>query len=323
MREIFYWQAINEALEEEMKRDESIFILGEGVQASVFNVTRGLVQQFGPDRVMDTPLSETAIAGACIGSAMAGYRPIADLMFADFIYCCADEVLIKAAQWRFIHGGKINLPLVFMAAMGGYSHVGPEHSQCPEGIVLHRPGLKLAIPATPYDAKGLLKSAIRDNNPVVFFYHKQLLGMKQQVPEEEYIIPLGLADIKRQGEDVTVVATAFMVKLALDVAKEFEGRFSVEVVDPRTLEPLDMETILKSVMKTGRVVIVDEDTNRCGVGAEIGFQIMEKAFDYLDAPIQRVCAANMPIPGGFLEKNVLPQPPQIAAAIETVMEGKS
>jgi pyruvate/2-oxoglutarate/acetoin dehydrogenase E1 component len=184
---------------------------------------------------------------------------------------------------------------------------------------MHRPGLKLVVPSTPYDAKGLMKSAIRDNNPVVFFYHKKLLGMRGEVPEEEYTIPLGIADIKKEGKDVTVVATSYMVKLALDVAKELEKKFSIEVVDPRTLEPLDLETILTSVRKTGRVVIVDEDTKRCGVAAEIAMQIIEKGFDYLDAPIQRVCAANMPIPGGVLEQYALPQPHQIADAIEAVM----
>jgi len=319
MREIPYLTAINEALAEEMAKDETVFVIGEDVQAGTFMVTTGLVQKFGPDRVMDTPLSETAVAGACVGAAMAGYRPIADFMFADFMWCCADEVFLKAAKWRFIHGGKVNLPLVFLAAMGGGARTGPEHSQCPESVVLHNPGLKLALPSTPYDAKGLLKTAIRDNNPVVFFYHKQLLGARGEVPEEEYTIPLGVADVKREGKDVTVVATSLMAQLALNVASELEGRVSVEVIDPRTLEPLDIDTIVNSVKKTGRVVIVDEDTKRCGVGAEIGMQIMENAFDSLDAPIQRVAAANLPIAGGYMEQYVLPQPNDIVAAIEAVM----
>ncbi|MGB6837568.1 MAG: alpha-ketoacid dehydrogenase subunit beta [Dehalococcoidia bacterium] len=319
MREIPYLTAINEALAEEMAKDETVFVIGEDVQAGTFMVTTGLVQKFGPDRVMDTPLSETAVAGACVGAAMAGYRPIADFMFADFMWCCADEVFLKAAKWRFIHGGKVNLPLVFLAAMGGGARTGPEHSQCPESVVLHNPGLKLALPSTPYDAKGLLKTAIRDNSPVVFFYHKQLLGARGEVPEEEYTIPLGVADVKREGKDVTVVATSLMAQLALNVASELEGRVSVEVIDPRTLEPLDIDTIVNSVKKTGRVVIVDEDTKRCGVGAEIGMQIMENVFDSLDAPIQRVAAANLPIAGGYMEQYVLPQPKDIVAAIEAVM----
>jgi pyruvate dehydrogenase E1 component beta subunit len=212
----------------------------------------------------------------------------------------------------------VNLPVVFFAAMGGGMRIGPEHSQCPESVIMHTPGLKLALPSTPYDAKGLLKTAIRDNNPVVFFYHKRLLGARGEVPEEEYTIPLGVADVKREGKDVTVVATSAMVHLALGVAAELEGKVSVEVVDPRTLEPLDIDTIVSSVKKTGHVVIVDEDTKRCGVAAEIGMQIMESAFDSLDAPIQRVAAANLPIAGGYMEQYVLPQPKDLVAAIEAV-----
>lgn len=319
MREIPYLTAINEALAEEMARDDTVFVIGEDVQAGTFGTTTGLVQRFGPDRVMDTPLSETAVAGAGIGSAMAGYRPIADFMFADFVFVAANEIITNAAKWRFIHGGKVNLPVVFFAAMGGGMRIGPEHSQCPESVIMHTPGLKLALPSTPYDAKGLLKTAIRDNNPVVFFYHKRLLGARGEVPEEEYTIPLGVADVKREGKDVTVVATSAMVHLALGVAAELEGKVSVEVVDPRTLEPLDIDTIVSSVKKTGHVVIVDEDTKRCGVAAEIGMQIMESAFDSLDAPIQRVAAANLPIAGGYMEQYVLPQPKDLVAAIEAVM----
>ena len=184
MREILYLQAINEALAEEMKRDETVFIIGESVQGSTFNTTVGLVQQFGPERVMDAPIAENGIAGAAVGAAMAGYRPVADLMFGDFMYCCADEVLLKAAQWHMMHAEKVNVPLVFKAAIGGYSGLCNEHSRCPEAMILHHPGLKLVVPSTPYDAKGLLKTAIRDNNPVCYFYHKQLLPMMGDVPDE-------------------------------------------------------------------------------------------------------------------------------------------
>jgi pyruvate/2-oxoglutarate/acetoin dehydrogenase E1 component len=319
MREIMYWQAINEALAEEMERDETVFILGENCQAGTFMVTQGLVQRFGPDRVMDSPLSENAITGATVGAATAGYRPVCDLMFADFIYCAADEILLKAAQHYFAQGGKVNAPCVFMGIAGGGFRVGPEHSHIPSAMILNNPGLKLALPVTPYDAKGLMKTAIRDSNPVVYFYHKKLMVTTGHVPQEEYTIPFGKADIKREGDDITVVATSYMCKLALDVAKEFEGRFSVEVIDPMTLEPLDIETILASVEKTGRVIVVDEDTERCGVGAEIGMQIVERGFDYLDAPIKRICAANMPIAGGLLEEYVIPQSRQIATAIEELM----
>jgi acetoin:2,6-dichlorophenolindophenol oxidoreductase subunit beta len=319
MKKIKYWQAINEALEEEMRRDESVFVLGEGVEAGFFMMTTGLVEKFGRDRVIDTPLSEAAIGGAAMGAALAGYRPVADFSIADFMYCAAHVVPNMASFWHLIHGGKVKIPCVFLAGMGGYSRVGPEHSQCPETFILQRPGLKLVIPSTPYDAKGLMKSAIRDNNPVVYFFHKRLLAAEGDIPEEEYLVPLGVADVKKKGKDVTVVATSFMVKLALDVAKDLEGRISVEVVDPRSLEPLDMETILESVRKTKRVVIVDEDTERCGPAAEIAMQIMEKEFDSLDAPIKRVCAANYPIAAAYMEELCLPQPKQIKEAIEAVM----
>jgi len=313
--------AINEALKQEMERDDKVFIIGEDVQQGTFGTTRGLVQQFGADRVMDTPLAETAVAGAAVGSAMLGYRPIADMMFGDFIWIAGDEILLKAAKWRFLHGGKVSLPMVFMAAVGGGFKLGAEHSQCPESVIMHTPGLKLVIPSTPYDAKGLLKTAIRDNNPVVFFYHKALLGFPGDVPEDDYTIPLGKADIKKEGSDVTVIATGLMVHHALGAAAELENEISVEVIDPRTLEPLDIETIVESIKKTGRAVVVDEDTERCGVTSEIGFQIMEKAFDYLDAPIKRVAAANLPIPSGFVESHALPQQQGVVEAIRQTVAG--
>ena len=319
MREIRYREAMHEALVEEMAHDEKVFVIGEDVQQGTFGITSQLVQRFGEDRVIDTPLSETAVAGSCLGAAMAGYRPVADFMFADFIFIAANEIIINTAKWRFAHGGRLSLPLVYLAAMGGGARNGPEHSQSPESVIMHTPGLKLAIPSTPYDAKGLLKTAIRDNNPVVFFYHKRLLGLRGPVPEEEYTIPLGVADVKREGSDVTVVATGAMVHLALGVAAQLEGRVSVEVIDPRTLEPLDIDTIVDSVKKTGRLVVIDEDTERCGVGAEISMQVIERAFDSLDAPPQRVAAANMPIPGGYIESEVLPQPADLLAAIEKVV----
>ncbi len=319
MREIPYRIAMNDALAEEMARDERVFVVGEDVQAGTFGVTTQLVQRFGPDRIMDTPLSETAVAGSALGAAMAGYRPVADFMFADFIFIAGNEILVNTAKWRFAHGGKVSLPLVFMAAMGGGARNGPEHSQSPEAVIMHTPGLKLAIPSTPYDAKGLLKSAIRDNNPVVFFYHKRLLGFRGPVPEEEYTVPFGVADVKRAGSDVTVVATGQMVHHALRIAGELDGRVSVEVIDPRTLEPLDIGTIVESVRKTGRLVVMDEDTERCGVGAEIITQVIENAFDALDAPPRRVAAANLPIPGGYIEQEVLPKPADLLAAIEAVV----
>ena len=317
MKEIRYRNAIQDALKEEMRRDPKVFLLGESVRGGSWGTTNELFAEFGPDRVMDTAISETAVAGAAVGAALAGYRPVADLMFADFMYVCADEVFLKAAQWRFIHGGTQTLPLVFLAAVGGGALLANEHSRCPSSLVLHHPGLKLALPSTPADAKGLMKTAIRDDNPVCFFFHKLLLGVKGPVPDEEYTIPFGQADVKREGSDVTVVATGLMVHHALGVAAELEGKVSVEVVDPRTLEPLDLDTILASVEKTGRLVIADEDTERCGFAAELGMQVVEKAFDCLDGPVRRVCAANYPIPGGPLERHVLPQAQQIRAAVES------
>ncbi|MBU2550123.1 MAG: transketolase [Proteobacteria bacterium] len=319
MRELMYVQAINEALAEEMRRDEKVFVVGESIQGGSFGATTGLVQEFGPDRILDSPICETGVAGAGLGAAMAGYRPVVDFMFADFMYVAGDEIFLKAAQWRFLHGGKVDLPLVFMGAVGGGMMLCNEHSQVPSAPVLHSPGLKLALPSTPHDAKGLLKTAIRDNNPVCFFWHKMLLGLTGDVPEEDYTVPFGVAEVRKPGSDVTLVANSLMVHYALQVARELEGRISVEVIDPRTLEPLDLETILESVAKTGRVVIADEDTERCGFAAELGFQIMEHAFDSLDAPVKRVCAANYPIPGGYIEQHVLPNAAKIKAAVEQVV----
>jgi len=316
MKQITYMQALREAFMEEMERDDTVFIIGESVQAGSYDITSGIVQKFGPDRVMDTPIAEAGIAGAAVGAATAGYRPIADMMFADFMLIAGDEIFLKAAQWRFLHGGKVNVPVVFFAAVGAGEALANEHSQVPSAYTLHSAGLKLVQPSTPYDAKGLMKTAIRDDNPVVFFWHKMLMVDKGEVPEEDYTIPFGVADIKREGSDITVVATAYMVHQALKVAQEIESHISVEVIDPRTLEPLDLDTILTSVEKTGHLVIVDEDTERCGFAGELCAQVVEKGFDLLDAPIKRVAAKNLPIPGGYMEQFVIPQPEWIKQAIE-------
>ena len=320
MREITYRQAINEALHEEMSRDDTVFIMGEDVCQDQWDTHGGLVDRFGMERIRDTAISENAIVGAAVGAALAGYRSIADIMFADFLFCATDEVLNQAATHRFSNGGLTRVPMVIKTAIGGYSSGGPMHSQCPEGFLWHRPGLKIALPSTPYDAKGLLKTAIRDNNPVVYLFHKLLLNTKGEVPENEYTIPLGVADIKRKGTDVTVIATAYMVKMALGVANDLQDKgISTEVLDLRTLEPLDIDTIIASVKKTKRVVIVDEDVLRCGVTAEIGMQILEKVPNLLASQIKRVAAANIPIPAGYLEGFVLPQPQDIADAVGDVL----
>ena len=318
MKDTVMVMAMREALAEEMERDDKVFIIGEDVQQGTFGATGGLVQQFGPDRVMDTPLAETAVAGAAIGSAMAGYRPVADMMFADFIWIAGNEIFMNAAKWHFLHAGKVNVPVVFMAAIGGGFKLGAEHSQAPASTPMHTPGLKVVIPSTPYDAKGLMKTAIRDNNPVMYLYPKALLGSPGQIPEEDYTIPFGVADIKREGTDVTVIATGAMVHHALAAAEQLKDKVSLEVIDPRTLEPFDLDTIVESIKKTSKAVVVDEDTLRCGVTAEISAQIMENAFDYLDAPVQRVAAPNIPIPGGFMEELVLPQVKDIVAAVQAI-----
>jgi pyruvate/2-oxoglutarate/acetoin dehydrogenase E1 component len=321
MSEKAYVQALGEALAEEMQQDEKVFVVGESVRGGSFGITTGLTQAFGPDRVLDTPIAETGVTGAGIGAALCGYRPVVDLMFADFMYVAGDELFLKAPQWRFLHGGKTTMPVTFLGAVGGGMMLANEHSQVPVAPLLHSPGIKVVLPSTPYDAKGLLKSAIRDDNPVFFCWHKALLMSTGEVPDEEYTIPLGQADVKKEGSDVTVVASGLMIHYALGVAAELEGKISVEVIDPRSFEPLDLDTILKSVEKTGRVVIMDEDTERCGFAAELGFQIMDKAFDSLDAPIKRVCALNYPIPGGYMESHVLPNAERLGAAIQEIMGG--
>ncbi len=323
MREIMFRDAINEALHEEMSRDETILIWGEDVTRGLWGTFKGIYDRFGPDRIKDTPISEDAIISAAIGAAIAGYRPVVEIMFGDFLFCAGDEVFNYAAKYRVGNGAKVKLPLVIQTAIGGYRRSGPTHSGCAEGYLWHCPGLKIVIPSTPYDAKGLMKTAIRDNNPVVFLMHKLLLKTTGEVPEEEYSIPFGKADIKRQGSDVTVIATSYMVKLALQVAEKLKDRgISLEVIDPRTLEPLDIDSIVTSVKKTRHVVIVDEDTERSGVTGELAFQIMERAFDSLASPIARVAADNLPIPGATLEQYVLPKPQDIADAVGKVLKIK-
>lgn len=322
MRKITYLQAITEAIAEEMERDSTVYLIGQCARGQPFGTHKGLYDKFGGWRVLDAPVSESAIVGSAIGAAMAGYRPVIDMLHADFFPIVGDELLNQAAKWRFVHGGQHTIPMVVRGLMGGYVHTGAHHSQCTESLIMHTPGLKIAVPSNAYDAKGLLKAAIRDNNPVIYFEHKKLMTIPGEVPDEDFIVPFGVAEIKRKGSDVTAVATGYMVKLTLEVAEklQIEKGISVEVVDPRTLEPLDTNTIVESVRKTGRVVIVDEDTLRCSVATEIAMQIMENAFSSLKAPIKRVGAANYPVPGGpFLEELVLPSTKGIADAIESVL----
>ncbi len=324
IRQIPYWQAINEALEEEMKRDERVFLMGEdiGVYGGAYGATRGLLDKFGKARVRETPISESAIAGVGVGAAMAGMRPVNEIMYIDFTLLSADQIANQGAKNRYMFGGKSIVPFVLRTEGGAGRGIAAQHSQSLEAIWTHFPGLYVVMPATPYDAKGLLKAAIREDNLVMFIEHKMLYGEKGAVPEEEYIIPLGVADVKRAGKDVTVITYSRMVLRALEVAEQLaqEG-IDVEVVDLRTLKPLDTETIVASVQKTGRVVIVSEGYKNTGFNAELLATVNDLAFDYLDAPIVRVASADVPVPASpALEEYAIPQARDIAAAIRQVME---
>lgn len=324
-QEITYSEAVRQALREEMLRDERVFIMGEdvGVYGGAFGVTRGLVEEFGEERVRDTPISEAAIAGAAAGSAVTGMRPVAEIMFMDFTTFAADQLVNQAAKIRYMFGGKAKVPMVLRTPAGAGTGAAAQHSQSLEVWFTHIPGLKVAMPSTPYDAKGLLKSSIRDDNPVIFVEHKLLYNTKGSVPTEEYTIPLGLADVKREGRDVTVIATSHMVIKALKAAEILaESGIDAEVLDPRTLVPLDEEAIVESVKKTGRVVIAHEACKRSGFGAEIAATIAEsEAFDYLDAPIKRLGGAWAPIPyNRNLEAAWIPQAEDIVRAVRELKE---
>jgi len=323
MTNMSFAQALNDAHKLEMERDPDIYVAGEdvGVYGGIFGVTAGLLDQFTDKRVRDTPITESAIIGTAVGAAAGGLRPVIELMFVDFIGVALDQLYNQAAKMKYMFGGKAKLPLVMRASCGAGIGAAAQHSQCLEAWFMHVPGLKVVMPSTPYDAKGLLISSIRDDNPVVFLEHKLLYGMEGEVPEEAYTIPLGQADIKREGQDVTIVATAQMVNLSLSAAEKLSGDgISVEVVDPRTLSPLDEESILDSVRKTHRLVIVHEEVKFAGSGAEIAAMVAEKAFDYLDAPIIRVAAPFTPVPfSPTLEAEFIPSEEKIIEAVRTVI----
>lgn len=320
MRTLTYRAAINEALREEMEKDPNVFIIGEDVSpGGVFGVTEGLVERFGEKRVIDTPIAETAIMGAAIGSAMAGLRPIAEIMHQDFIFVCMDGICNWAAKQRFTSGGRTTVPLTIRTAYG-VSGAGPHHGQCLEACFQNIPGLQIVMPSTPADAKGLLKTAIRTNDPVLFFENIASYEMEGEVPEGEHAIPLGRADIKRAGKDVTIIATGSIVKKALEAAEELTSQGTdCEVIDPRTILPLDQETILASVAKANRVVIAHEAPKIGGVGGEIAAVIAEKAFDKLKAPIVRVGAPFTPVPRPPYEEMYLPGKEDIIAAVNKTL----
>jgi len=323
MRKLTMRAAINEALRQEMRRDPNVYVIGEdvGVFGGCFGVTAGLIDEFGPKRVVDTPITESAIVGNALGAAATGLRPVAEIMFMDFVGVTMDQIYNQAAKMRYMFGGKAKIPMVIRTACGAGGSAAAQHSQSLEAWFMHVPGLKVVAPSTAYDAKGLLISSIRDDNPVIFAEHKFIYDLEGEVPEDIYTIPLGKADVKRQGSDVTVIATMAMVHKALEAAEELskEG-ISVEVVDPRTLQPLDNETIIESVKKTHKVVIVHEAVKFAGPGAEIAAMIAEEAFDYLDAPIKRVAAPFTPVPfSPVLEQEYIPSKEKIIAAIREVV----
>jgi len=324
MREITYAQAIREALREEMARDDSVFLMGEDVgrYGGAFGVSYGLVDEFGEERVRDTPISEAAIMGAATGAALVGMRPVAEIMFMDFTTIAMDQLVNQAAKLRFMFGGKAKVPLVLRTPGGSGTGAAAHHSQSLEAWFVHVPGLKVVMPSTPYDAKGLLLASIRDDNPVVFVEHKLLYKTRGPVPEEEYTIPLGVADVKRPGKDVTIVATSIMVPRVLEAADALaEEGIEVEVVDPRTLKPFDDETVTRSVVKTGKVLIVHEACKTGGMGAEIAARIVEsEAFDYLDAPVTRLAGLDIPVPyNRTLERHMVPQVESIVAAAKRLL----
>ena len=319
-----YAQAIRDVIAEEMRKDQSVFIMGEDIakQGGIFGCTRGLLDEFGPKRVRNTPISEAGFVGAGVGAACAGMRPIVELMYMDFTYVSMDQILNQAAKIRYMFGGKATVPMVIRGQQGiGRGNAG-QHSQSVEAIFMHIPGLKVIMPASPADAAGLLRTSIRDNNPVMFFEHKALYATKGEVPDDpEFAIPFGKANIVREGKDITVIGTHLYVNRALNVANRLEAEgISVEVIDPRTILPLDEETIVNSVKKTGRAVIVHEAHKIGGVGAEIASIITEKAFKYLDAPVMRLGAKHCTLPFNIgLENAVVPQEEDVYQAVKATL----
>ncbi len=322
MKETRYIRAITEALNEEMTRDENVFVIGEDVggPGGAFSATKDLLEKFGEKRVKDTPISESAIVGLAIGAAAQGLRPVVEIMFMDFLTVCMDQIVNQMAKMRYMFGGIYKLPVVIRTPCGGGLNAGPQHSQCLESWFAHVPGLKVVMPSTPYDVKGLLKASIRDDNPVLFIENKALYALKGEIPEEEYLIPIGKADVKREGKDATVVATSRMVHQALEAAKTLSNEgIDVEVIDLRTINPLDKEAIFKSVEKTSKLVIAHEAVKTFGIGAEIAAMVCEEMIDCLDAPVLRVGAPFVPVPFN-LEKFYLPNSEDVVKAVKKVME---
>jgi pyruvate dehydrogenase E1 component beta subunit len=335
VRTLSFREAINEALSQEMERDPSVLLMGEDVAGGatvpgfdqedawggVLGVTKGLVQKFGRDRVLDTPISESGFIGAAVGAAATGLRPVAELMFVDFFGVCMDQIFNQGAKLRYMFGGKAKVPVVIRTMIGAGFRAAGQHSGCHYSVFTHMPGLKTVVPSTPGDAKGLLAAAIRDDDPVLFFEHKLLYDVQGEVPAGEHLIELGKADIKREGDRVTVVAIGRMVQMALEAAESLSSEgVSVEVVDPRTLSPLDEDTILSSVRKTRRLVVVDEDNPRCSMATDLVALVASRAFDDLDAPPQMVTAPHTPVPfSPIMEDFYVPTPEKVAEAVRATL----
>lgn len=326
MREITLSKAVNEAIAEEMRRDATIFLLGEDVAeaGTPFKVLSGLVEEFGRERIIDTPISEPGFMGIAVGAAMTGSRPIVDLMFGDFIFLVMDQLCNQAAKAHYMSGGKLKVPLVLRTNLGATRRSAAQHSQSLHALVAHIPGLKIALPSSAYEAKGLMKTAIRDDNPVVIFEDKLMYNDKAPVPEEEYLIPFGVANILRKGSDISLIATSSMVQVAQKAAEILAAEgISAEVIDPRTIVPLDEETILSSVRKTGRAIVIDEGHQSYGITGEIASRINEKAFYYLDAPVQRIGAMDVPVPfSPVLEDLTVPTPQIVAERARLSVKGE-
>ena len=325
MRAITLSQAVNEAIAEEMRRDKSVFLIGEDVAeaGTPFKITSGLVEEFGTDRVIDTPISEPGFMGLAVGAAMTGSRPIVDIMFGDFLFLIMDQLCNQAAKAYYMSGGKLNVPLVVRTNLGATRRSAAQHSQSLHALVSHIPGLKVAMPSSAYEAKGLLKTAIRDNNPVVIFEDKLMYQDKAEVPEEEYLIPFGEASVLQEGNQITLIGTSSMRQVCEEAGSILgKENISVEVIDPRTLVPLDEKTILKSAKKTGRVIVVDEGHQNYGVTAEIASRISEKAFYYLDAPVIRMGAMDVPVPfSPVLEDITVPTAEKVASNARKLVSG--
>lgn len=321
-REITMAEAVREALAEEMRRDDRVFIMGEDVAeaGTPFKVLSGLVDEFGPDRVIDTPISEAGFTGMGVGAAMTGMRPVIDIMFGDFVTLIMDQLVNQAAKTHYMSGGKLRVPMTVRTTLGATRRSAAQHSQSLHAWPSHIPGLRVAVPSTPYDLKGLLKSAIRDDNPCIIFEDKLMFQYKGPVPDSEYLVPFGVADIKREGTDLTIVATSSMVQVALEAADSLhEQGISVEVVDPRTTLPLDKDALIKSAMKTSRAIVMDEGYEQYGVTAELAAVIADGAFYYLDAPVKRLGAMNVPIPfSPVLEDQTVPTVADVIAAARSL-----